>query len=173
MSVRLAMIAAVAENGVIGSGNRIPWRISSDMAFFKRATMGKPIIMGRKQYESAGRPLPGRTNLVVSRQVGYQPEGVIVINSLEAAIDHALSMAETDGVDEAMIIGGGDIYAQGINRADWLYISHVAVSPVGDVFFPAIDASIWVETATPPVEPSPKDEATYRIAVYQRIAAAH
>jgi dihydrofolate reductase len=173
MTVRLAMIAGVAENGVIGSGNRIPWRISSDMAFFKRMTMGKPIVMGRKQYESVGRPLPGRTNLVVSRQVGYQPDGVIVISSLDAAIDHALSIAAADGADEAMIIGGGEIYAQAMRRAERLYISHIALRPEGDVRFPPIDPSIWREVEAPAVEVSPKDEATYRIAVYDRIATPH
>ena len=173
MSVVVAMIAGVAENGVIGAQNRIPWRIPSDMAFFKRTTMGKPIIMGRKQYESVGRPLPGRTNLVVSRRAGYQPEGVIVINDLGAAIEHAISIAEADRAGEAMIIGGGEIYAQAMGRADRLYISHVALRPKGDVRFPPIDAAIWRETGAPSVEASPKDEATYRIAVYERVAAAH
>jgi dihydrofolate reductase len=173
MTVKLAMIAGVAENRVIGSDNHIPWRISSDMAFFKRTTMGKPIVMGRKQYESVGRALPGRTNLVVSRRPGYQPEGVIVINALDAAIDHALSIAAGDGVDEAMIIGGGEIYAQAMGRADRLYISHIALRPTGDVLFPPIESSIWREIEAPAVEPSLKDEASYRIAVYERIATAH
>src|SRR5665213_336056 len=114
MRVLVAMIAGVAENNVIGADGKIPWRIPSDMAFFKRTTMGKPIIMGRKQYETVGRPLPGRTNIVVSRQVGYQPEGVIVIDDLGSAIEHGRAIAEEDGVYEAMIIGGGEIYAQGM-----------------------------------------------------------
>jgi dihydrofolate reductase len=166
--IRVAMIAGVAENGVIGVSGKIPWRIPSDMAFFRRTTMGKPIVMGRKQYESVGRPLPGRTNLVVSRQPGYQPDGVIVINDLDAAIDHALAIAEADGADEAMIIGGGEIYAEAMPRADRLYISHVALNPAGDVRFPAIDPATWRLLAEPPVEPLPKDEAAYRIAVYGR-----
>jgi dihydrofolate reductase len=168
MSVRVAMIAGVAENGVIGVEGRIPWRLPSDMAFFKRTTMGKPIVMGRKQYESVGRPLPGRTNLVVSRRPGYQPDGVIVINDLEAAIDHAIAIAEADGADEAMVIGGGEIYAQAMGRADRLYISHVALRPAGEVVFPDIDPALWRLVGEPPVEPSPKDEAAYRIAVYDR-----
>jgi len=171
MSVRVAMIAGVAENGVIGAGGKIPWRVPSDMAFFKRTTMGKPIVMGRKQYETVGRPLPGRTNLVVSRQVGYQPEGVIVINALDAAIDHAIAIAEADGADEAMVIGGGEIYAQAMERAERLYISHIALRPAGEVVFPAIDPRVWRVIGEPVVEPSPKDEAAYRIAVYGRRGA--
>jgi dihydrofolate reductase len=168
MRVRIAMIAGVAENGVIGADGKIPWRIPSDMAFFKRTTLGKPIVMGRKQYETVGRPLPGRTNLVVSRQPGYQPDGVIVINDLNAAIDHAIAIAAADRADEAMVIGGGEIYAQAMPRADRLYISHVALRPAGEVVFPEIDPGAWRLLDTPTIEPSPKDEAAYRIAVYER-----
>ncbi len=171
MSAVLAMIAAVAENGVIGADGGIPWRIPSDMAFFKRVTIGKPIVMGRKQYESVGRPLPGRTNLVVSRRVGYQPEGVIVINDLEAAIEHALSMADADGAGEAMIIGGGEIYAEAMQRAARLYIRHVALRPAGDVLFPPIDPAIWTLAGEPKAAQSAKDEAAYRHAVYARRTA--
>jgi len=171
MSVTLAMIAAVAENGVIGAGGGIPWRIPSDMAFFKRTTMGKPIVMGRKQFETVGRPLPGRTNIVVSRQPGYQPERVIVINDLAAALDHARTIAAAEGADEAMVIGGGDIYAQAMGAAERLYITHVALRPEGDVVFPAIDPEAWRVTAELPTEPSPKDAAAYRVRVYERQAA--
>jgi dihydrofolate reductase len=168
VTVSVAMIAAVAANGVIGRAGGIPWRIPSDMAFFKRMTMGKPIVMGRKQYESVGRPLPGRTNIVVTRQANYRPDGVIVIDGLEAALLRARAIAEADGKDEAMIIGGGEIYAQGIVSADKLYISHVDLRPEGDVFFPPIDAGLWTEVEAPPVIPDPRDEAVYRIAIYAR-----
>jgi dihydrofolate reductase len=168
MSARLAMIAAVAENGVIGAGSSIPWRIPSDMAHFKRTTMGKPIIMGRRQFEIFNRPLPGRTNIVVSRQPGYQPEGVIVINDLVAAIDHARTIAEAEGAEEAVVIGGGEIYAEAMPLADRLYISHVALRPDGDVFFPAIDPAVWKVMAEPMVERSTKDEAGYVVRVYER-----
>ena len=163
------MIAGIAENNVIGADGKIPWRIPSDMAFFKRTTMGKPIIMGRKQYETVGRPLPGRTNIVVSRQPGYQPEGVIVINDLAAAIEHGGAIAEADGVDEVMIIGGGEIYAQGMPSAQRLYISHVALAPAGEVLFPAIDPARWRRlVGEPAVEPSLKDEAPFHITIYER-----
>lgn len=174
MNVRISMIAAVAENGVIGVGNAMPWHIASDFAFFKRTTMGKPMIMGRKQFESVGKPLPGRTNILVSRQKDYQPDGVIVINDFAAAIDHAKTIAEADGADEIMIIGGGEIYALGMPLADRLYISHVAVSPDGDRFFPDIDPAKWRIIDEPEVITSEKDHKTYKICIYERLrGAAH
>lgn len=168
MTVGIAMIAGVAENGVIGAKGTIPWRIPSDMAFFKRTTMGKPIIMGRRQYESVGRPLPGRTNLVVSRRPGYQPEGVIVINDLEAALEHGRTIAAADGAGEAMVIGGGEIYAAAMPVADRLYISHIALAPPGDVVFPEIDPAVWQVVAEPTLEPSPKDDAVFTVRIYER-----
>jgi dihydrofolate reductase len=174
MSIRIAMIAGVAENGVIGSDQMIPWRIPSDFAFFKRTTLGKPIIMGRKQYETVGKPLPGRTNIVVTRQAGYQPEGVIVVATIDAALEKAREIAEKDGVDEIMIIGGGDIYAQLMGVADRLYISHIALSPEGDIRFPAINPADWAIVDEPEVTPMDKDQASYRVKVYERHkASAH
>lgn len=165
---QLSMIAAVARNGVIGSNQAIPWRIPSDFAWFKQTTLGKPIIMGRKQFESVGKPLPGRTNIVVTRQVGYQPEGVLVFHDLDLALAKAHQIAEADGVDEVMVIGGGDLYAQLIGSADRLYISHVELSPAGNVRFPEIAASEWLLADMPEVPVSPRDEAAYRVKVYER-----
>src|SRR5262245_43404899 len=115
------MIAAVAENGVIGSHGAIPWRLPSDFAFFKRTTMGKPRIMGRRTFESIGKPLPGRINIVVTRQPGYQPEGVLVFDSLAAALDRAQAIASVDRADEVMVGGGGEIYREAMPLADRLY----------------------------------------------------
>jgi dihydrofolate reductase len=168
VSVKLAMIAAVAENGVIGREGGIPWRIPSDMAFFRRTTMGKPIIMGRKQYESVGKPLPGRTNIVVTRQRGYQPDGVIVVDDLRAAIDHARTIAKADRVEEVMIIGGGEIYEQALPLADRLYITHVVARPEGDTRFPEIDVNDWEVVEEPEVPPSDRDSAGFRVKVYAR-----
>lgn len=174
MSVRIALIAAVAENGVIGSGQAIPWRIPSDFAWFKKTTLGKPMVMGRKQFETVGKPLPGRTNIVVTRQTDFQPEGVEVFHSVHAALDRARQIAIADGVDEIMIIGGGELYAQLIDRADRLYISHVNLAPPGDVRFPAIAPEKWAVVDLPEVPPSEKDEASYRVKVYERRTdAAH
>lgn len=168
MSPRIAMIVGVAANGVIGSDQTIPWRIPSDMQFFRRTTMGKPVVMGRKQYETVGKPLPGRTNIVITRQPGYQPEGVVVVASIAAALEKARAVAIADGVEEIMIIGGGEIYAQLMDRADRLYVSHIALSPEGDVRFPAIDPAEWQVIDSPDVVPSEKDEAAYRVNVYAR-----
>lgn len=172
--VRIAMIAAVASNGVIGSAQTIPWRIPSDFAFFKRTTMGKPMIMGRKQFETVGKPLPGRTNIVVTRKPVYAPEGVLVFPTIDAALERAAQIAQADAVDEVMIIGGGEIYAQLLDRADRLYISHIDLAPEGDVVFPQIDPAVWEIIDQPEITPSEKDAATYRVNVYaRRTASAH
>lgn len=168
MSAWISMIAAVAENGVIGAGQAIPWRIPSDFAYFKAVTMGKPIIMGRKQFESVGKPLPGRTNIVVTRQKGYQPKGVVVVDTIAEGLARAEEIAADDGVDEIMIIGGGEIYAQLMGDADRLYISHIDLRPEGDVRFPAINPEEWVVVDTPEVMPSQKDSASYRVKLYER-----
>ena len=168
MTIKIAMIAGVAENGVIGSDQTIPWRVPSDMAFFKRTTMGKPIIMGRKQFETVGKPLSGRANIVITRQRDYQPEGVLVVHDIETALEQARRIAEADGVDEIMIIGGGELYAQLMGRADRLYITHIDLQPTGDVLFPAIAPEQWTVVDLPEVAPSPKDEASYRVKVYER-----
>lgn len=168
MNKRISLIAAVGANNVIGKDGDMPWRIPSDFAWFKRSTMGKPMIMGRKQFETFPKPLAGRPHIVVTRQKDYAPEGVSVVHDLDAAYALAERMAAEAGVDEIMVIGGGDIYAQAMARADRLYISHVELSPDGDVRFPAIDPAIWTVIDTPEVTPSEKDAAPYRIKIYQR-----
>jgi dihydrofolate reductase len=165
---RVAMIAAVASNGVIGSDQSIPWYIPSDFAWFKRTTMGKPLVMGRKQFETVGKPLPGRTNIVVTSRSGYAPDGVVVVDSPEAALDRARAIADEAGVDEVMVIGGGEIYRQLLGYADRLYITHVDIAPEGDVRFPDIDPAEWVVIEEPPIAPDARDEAAYRVKVYER-----
>jgi len=169
--IDITIIAAIDQNGVIGVNGSMPWRIPSDFAHFKRMTMGKPLIMGRKQFETVGRPLPGRTNIVVSRQKNYQPEGVIVINDFDAAVSHAKTIALADGVNEIMIIGGGQIYQLAWEIADRLLISHVdmrAGKPsVDDIIkFPAIEKSKWQVVKKLPVFPDERDEAAYSVKVY-------
>jgi dihydrofolate reductase len=166
--VIVSLIAAVAENGVIGADNDLPWHIPSDFAFFKRMTLGKPLIMGRKTFESIGRPLPGRTNIVVTRQHGYQPDGVIVIDDLDAALAHARSIAEADGVDEIMIGGGGQIFQAALPLADRLYVTHVDAEPDGSTHFPRIEAAEWKVVSRPENEPSDKDSNTYQVRIYER-----
>lgn len=168
MTVPVALIAAVADNGVIGSRNTIPWRLPSDFGFFKRMTVGKPLIMGRKTFESIGRPLPDRVNIVVSRRKGYQPEGVLVIDSLVAAVEHAQSIAAADGVGEVMVAGGEAIYRAAMPLADRLYISHVALRPEGDACFPEIDPALWTVVDEPELPRHERDSASFRIKVYER-----
>jgi len=164
---KISLIAAVPKNNVIGANGGMPWYLPSDFKFFKAQTMGKPMIMGRKQFETVGKPLPGRTNILVTRQEGYQPEGVIVINDFDAAVQHAKSIAVVDGVDEIMIIGGGQIYKHAMPVADRLYITHIEAEPEGDIVFPLIDEQ-WVCVDKPDVVPHEKDTARYMIAVYEK-----
>jgi dihydrofolate reductase len=168
MTVAVAIIAAVAANGVIGHGNAIPWHLPSDFAHFKRMTVGKPLIMGRRTFESIGRTLPRRTNIVVTRQEGYQPDGVLVISSLEAALEHAQEIAMADRANEVMIGGGAEIYAQALPLADRLYITHVGAMPEGDAYFPTVDLEQWKESGVIDVPAHPGDSAAFRIKVYRR-----
>jgi len=170
MTIKIAMIAAVGSNGVIGAGNAMPWRLPSDFAHFKRTTMGKPLIMGRKTFESIGKALPGRINIVVTRQKGYQPDGVLVIDSLDAAIDHARTIARAEGVDEVFIGGGGELYREAMPLADRLYITEVDLAPQGDTVFPSIDHGVWVVVDEPEVPLTGKDTASFRVKVYERRA---
>lgn len=168
MSVPVAMIAAIGENFVIGADGEIPWRLPTDFAHFKRMTLGKPLIMGRKTFESIGRPLPGRTTLVVSRQAGYGPEGVLVCRSLEAALERAQAIAARDGADAVMIGGGGEIYRQAMPWADLLHITHVAVAPEGDARFPTIDPATWEITLRHDIARGEKDNADFTVLTYAR-----
>ena len=168
MSVPLAMIAAVGENGIIGSDGAIPWRLPTDFAHFKRTTMGKPLIMGRKTFESIGKPLPGRTNIVVTRRSGYHPEGVLVAHSLAEALDRAQAIAVADGVDEIMIGGGGEIYREAMPLAERLYVTHVVASPSGDARFPLIDPKQWEVEAGPELLRTARDSADFTVKVYRR-----
>lgn len=168
MTPRLSLIAAVAENGVIGRDGDMPWRIPSDFAWFKRMTMGKPMVMGRKQFETFPKPLPGRPHIVVTRQEAYAASGASVVHDLDKAIALASALPEAVETGEIMVIGGGDIYAQAIAKADRLYITHVDMAPAGTVVFPRIDPEIWEVVDYPLVTPSENDPTTYTIKVYER-----
>lgn len=139
----LCLIAALAQNRVIGCNNQLPWHLPADLKHFKALTLGKPIIMGRKTWDSLGRPLPGRLNLVVSRQAGLQLPGAEVFLSLEAAIVRAEQWAKAQGVDELMLIGGAQLYEQGLALAKRLYLTRVGLSPEGDAWFPEFDPADW------------------------------
>lgn len=139
----IAMIVAVAENGVIGREGGLPWRLPEDMKWFKSRTMGRPIIMGRKTWESfPKRPLAGRTNIVVTRQTGYDAEGGVVA----ASLDSALALAHGEQPEEIMIIGGAELYAQAMAVTHRIYLTRVHAPVEGDAHFPALDLSQWTET---------------------------
>ena len=143
MSLPLCLIAALAENRIIGRDNQLPWHLPADLKHFKALTLGKPIIMGRKTWDSLGRPLPGRLNLVVSRQADLQLEGAEVFASLDQAILRADEWAGEQGAEELMLIGGAQLYEQGLARAARLYLTRVALEPEGDAWFPTFSEQDW------------------------------
>lgn len=138
--MRIAMIAAMANNRVIGKDNKMPWHLPEDLRHFKAMTLGKPVVMGRKTFESIGKPLPGRHNIVISRQAGLQIDGVSCVTSFDAAKQVAGECAEL------VIMGGGQLYAQLLPLADTLYLTHINLDVEGDTYFPAWDGQQWFET---------------------------
>ena len=142
--MRISIIVAMGESSVIGLEGGMPWRIPADLKHFKAITMGKPIIMGRKTHESIGRALPGRTNIVITRQPDYETEGAEVATSMDAALAMAGDVAGDSG--EAMIIGGAEIYRAALPIADRIHLTEVGSAPKGDVYFPRFDRGDWKET---------------------------
>lgn len=142
--MRLSLIAALAANGIIGRDNSMPWHLPEDLKRFRALTMGHPIIMGRKTWESLGRPLPGRTSIVVSRQAGLEIGGAWVVPSLDAAVELA---ATVDGGEDAFVIGGAQLYALALPRVDRLLLTEIADAFDGDTRFPEFDRGNWQEVA--------------------------
>jgi dihydrofolate reductase len=153
---------------VIGRDNALPFRQSSDLKRFKALTMGKPVLMGRKTYQSIGKPLPGRTNIVVSRDPAFAPPGVTVAPSLKAALELAGEDARRRGVDEIVVIGGTGLFEQTMPLAARMEITHVHTRPAGDTFFPPIDAARWRATARSEHPAGPQDEAPFSYVTYAR-----
>mgnify|MGYP002713137608 CR=1 FL=1 len=141
--MRLSLIVAMAENGVIGVNNNLPWHLPNDLKYFKAVTMGKPIIMGRKTYESIGRPLPGRTNIVISRHAEAEHEGCSTVATIEEALELAENITLIDGVAEAIVIGGAQIYALTLPLVERIYLTQVHAQVRGDTYFPKIDLDEW------------------------------
>ena len=165
----IALIAAVARNGVIGRDNQMPWRLPGELQYFKATTLGKPIVMGRKTFESLGRPLPGRTNIVITRDKNFSvPEGVLVVDSIDSALEKADAIAQRDGVDEIMVIGGGEIYRQTLPVAQILYLTEVQADVDGDAYFPAVDFSQWQSIKRETVTAASAADFTYVLAVYRK-----
>ena len=141
--MRISLIVAMADNGVIGNAGAIPLRISADMKYFKQTTLGKPVIMGRKTFDSLGKPLPGRTNIVITRNEAFQVEGAERAPDLDAA----LGLAQSSGAEEAMVIGGAEIYALALPQARRIYLTEIHGAVEGDTVFPEFERSAWREVS--------------------------
>lgn len=170
--IKLAVIVAASENGVIGRNNSLPWHLPEDLQYFKRVTMGKPIVMGRKTFESIGRPLPGRENIVISRSETYCATGVNVVKSLDAALVLAESVAQAKGAKELMVIGGAEIYAAAIPRADVLYLTKIHAQIEGDAHLSAIDWAQWQEVSCERHFAANAVQHDYSFMVYERLREA-
>ncbi|MEM1039016.1 MAG: dihydrofolate reductase [Pseudomonadota bacterium] len=164
----IVIVVAVAKNGVIGMEGGMPWRLSTDLKRFKALTLGKPMIMGRKTFDSIGRPLPGRTSIVVTRDTDWQSPGVVAIDSLDKALAAAAEIAAADGVNEICVVGGGEIYRQTLNQATRLCVTEVDAEPEGDTTFPQIDHVQWTKVSSESVPPGENDSAATSYTVYER-----
>ncbi|MDX1499159.1 MAG: type 3 dihydrofolate reductase [Woeseiaceae bacterium] len=158
----ISLVVAASENGVIGRDGGLPWRLGDDLRRFKALTMGKPIVMGRKTFESIGRPLPGRQNIVITRQTGFTAEGCDVVASQEEAV------AAAGDADEIMVIGGGEIYALFLPRAERVYLTRVAAEVEGDTHFPDLPADEWTETAHESHMANERNDHDFTIITYDR-----
>jgi dihydrofolate reductase len=166
--IETVLLVAVAENGVIGARGSIPWRVKSDVLRLKAMTMGKPVVMGRKTFESLPRPLPGRTNIVITRDPDYRAAGALVTSSFADARVIALGDALRRFATEIAVIGGAEIYAQWMDAADRLEVTEVHARPEGDTFFPAIGAAEWQEVARVRHSATADDSADFSYVTYRR-----
>lgn len=163
----LSFIVAVADNNAIGRGNQLPWHLPNDLKFFKRTTMGKPVLMGRKSYESLGKPLPGRLNIVISTQKDLQlPEGVLLYSDLQQGVERL----QQENTDEGFIIGGGKIFEQAMTLVERMYITRIHTTVAdADAFFPDIDHTHWKLVWEEPHEADEQHAYSYTFQRYERI----
>ena len=159
----ISIIAAVAENNAIGKNGQLPWHLPADLKHFKNLTMGHHIIMGRKTFESVGKPLPGRTNIIITRQKDFETENCIVVHSLDEAIKSVVDD------DDPFICGGAEIYKQALDIADKMYLTRIHEEFDGDTFFPEIDMNVWRETEREKSKPDEKCKYYYSFCVFKRI----
>lgn len=168
-SPHIAVVVARARNGVIGRDGALPWRLKSDMALFKASTLGKPVVMGRKTWDSLPRkPLPGRLNIVLTRDKSFEADGAVACESFEEALEIAREQAREDGVDEICVIGGAALIALALPRAKRIYLTEVDAEPEGDVHMPALDESRWTETRRERFEAGPDDQHAFAFRVLER-----
>jgi dihydrofolate reductase len=163
----ISFVVARADNGVIGRDNALPWHLSADLKHFKRLTVGKPVVMGRRTFESIGKPLPGRHNIVLTRDLAWRAEGVTVVANLAEAIA-AAGLDPKTRADEVMIIGGAAIYAEALPIATRVYLTEIHAAPEGDTMLPPFDPSRWRETARED-HPAEDDRAAYSFVTLERI----
>jgi dihydrofolate reductase len=167
--IPVAMVAARARNGVIGRDGRLPWRLKSDLALFKASTLGKPVLMGRRTWESLPRrPLPGRLNLVLSRDGGFEAKGAVVCDDLSEALAIAREQAAEDGAAEVCVIGGEGLFAALLPKARRLYLTEVEADVEGDARFPAFDEGAWREVRREPHPAGPQDDYPFVFRVLER-----
>ncbi|MEX0603639.1 MAG: dihydrofolate reductase [Marinobacter sp.] len=170
--MRKALIVAMSRNRVIGRNNALPWYLPEDLRYFKQATMGKPIIMGRKTWDSIGRPLPGRLNIVVTRDRDWQPPaGAVRDTSLEQAFVRATAQAELEDGDEVMVIGGGQIFADVLPQIDRMYVTEVHAEVEGDAYFPEVNWDEWEEIGREDFSASDNNPYDYSFVIYQRLSS--
>lgn len=167
----LTLVAAVAQNGVMGRNGTLPWYLPGDLKHFRRTTIGHPLMMGRRTYQSIGRPLPGRESVVLTHNLSFAAKGIHIAHDMAAGLEVASRLAVRMGVDEIMVVGGGELYAALIDRASRLVITEVAADVDGDVVFPLIDPALWDMTTRSEAQCGPGDEFIWRHASYARIAA--
>ncbi|MDH3934569.1 MAG: type 3 dihydrofolate reductase [Gammaproteobacteria bacterium] len=164
--MKISIVVAMDANGVIGRGNELPWHLPADLQHFKKTTMGKPILMGRKTHESIGRPLPGRTNIVITRDSGYQAKGCVVVNSIDAAMQAAGEQ------DEIMVIGGAEFYRQVLAHTSTIYLTRIHASVDGDTVFPELNATDWREVERSDQSADEKNPYDYSFIRLERVTAA-
>jgi len=166
--MKKSIIVAMAENRVIGVNNKLPWYLPNDLKYFKQITMGKPILMGRKTYESIGKPLPGRSNIVITRNASWSAEGVKVVHSLEQAFELAESIVEIDGQDEILVIGGDQIYRASLPLVDRMYLTLVHSNVNGDAWFPEVNWDEWREVGREDFHADGSNPYDYSFAVFDK-----
>ena len=159
----------MAKNRTIGLNGAMPWTMRSDLRWFKSVTTGKPVVMGRKTFASIGRPLPGRTNIIVTRQTDYSPEGALVTHSLDEALLAAQNDAATNGADEICIIGGGEIYASALPLANRIYLTTIEAELDGDTWFPQLNQENWSVTNAGEIKRSERDDYDARLEIWDRV----
>ncbi|MBT3559364.1 MAG: dihydrofolate reductase [Rhodospirillales bacterium] len=167
--VDISIIVAMCQNRVIGRDGGMPWHLPGELQYFKKVTMSKPVVMGRRTFESIGRPLPGRANIVITRDAAYAPDGVIVAHTLSDALRLATEHAVAGGATEVMVIGGGQVYAETLDQASRVYLTEIHATIDGDTFFPALPPEDWLEVSRFSDDIGEHSDPRYSFAILERI----